>query len=355
MADAVQEDTDVDDVVVDVTDTGRVELDVEGLDADVEELEADPASPSPSGAAALGSESSEGKRMARLASMARTASTEAAAFAGRRRDRRPVRRPAPIAVRTMTTVDLARVDAVRGGTTALTSELLDEAGRSVDRGDIGRALELVAGARRSEVDRLERAELVESARSLAAVADDPDVAALLEAEADRADGARGQLASIRSAVRSAIHHEGALAARGADRAAATAAAVLGAARLALVLIVLGALSAWIGVVDAGEGDALRNLDNYAAVVAWGGIGVVVSMILPFGRDSAGPAAAFLRPSTEMAVRLVLGITCAVAAVVVLQSGVQEVLDLTEAKAYPFAIAAGFSERLLDRRFDPENS
>ena len=120
--------------------------------------------------------------------------------------------------------------------------------------------------------------------------------------------------------------------------------------LLAALIVGGAVAAWLATSLADEGEALRNLDNYLTICALGGLGVALSLLLPW-RRSGGRAAVldFLHPLDVTFLRLVLGIGVAVAVVPVLQSDLQAGLDLGGVKAYPWAIAAGFSERLLDRR------
>ena len=58
---------------------------------------------------------------------------------------------------------------------------------------------------------------------------------------------------------------------------------------------------------------------------------------------------FLNPLDVTFLRVVMGVGVALALVTVLQSDLQAGLDLGGVKAYPWAIAAGFSERLLDKR------
>ena len=57
----------------------------------------------------------------------------------------------------------------------------------------------------------------------------------------------------------------------------------------------------------------------------------------------------MHPVTLLLVRLLTGAIAAIAVVGVLQTDVQSVIAINGSEAYPVALAAGFCERLLDRR------
>jgi hypothetical protein len=119
---------------------------------------------------------------------------------------------------------------------------------------------------------------------------------------------------------------------------------------AFVLLVVGAVTAMLGNLTADQGEALRNLDNFVAVAGWGLFGAVISRLVPWRQSATPPPAAeFMHPATLMLVRLLTGAIAVIAVVGVLQTDVQSVIAINGSEAYPVALAAGFCERLLDRR------
>lgn len=230
--------------------------------------------------------------------------------------------------------------------------LLADATQAFVAGELAESYRLLSAARRQSYDGRGRDEL-----GLEAVAiEDAASAHLPEAESsrlavqigalkpsDRLEKVRLHLAAAREQVdEAAIAHD--------ERARVAARGLLHIGVLLAALIIGGAVAAWLATSLADEGEALRNLDNYLTICALGGLGVALSLLLPWRRASGRAAVLdFLNPLDVTFLRLGLGIGVAVAVVTVLQSDLQAGLDLGGVKAYPWAIAAGFSERLLDRR------
>lgn len=122
------------------------------------------------------------------------------------------------------------------------------------------------------------------------------------------------------------------------------------AMLLVAFLVAGALATFAGVPNGGDGDALSGAGPYLTVVAFGAAGALLSLILPWREKVARPALLdFVNPVDLMILRIATGSACALIVVAVLQADVQAVLDLSSTQAYPWALAAGFSERLVDRR------
>ena len=230
--------------------------------------------------------------------------------------------------------------------------LLADATQAFVAGELAESYRLLSAARRQSYDGRGRDELGLEAAAI----EDAARAHLPEAEAgrlakqlgalkpsDRLEKVRLHLAAAREQVdEAAIAHD--------ERARVAARGLFHIGVLLAALIAGGAVAAWLATSLADEGEALRNLDNYLTLCALGGLGVALSLLLPWRRATGRAAVVdFLHPLDVTFLRLVLGIGVAVAVVTVLQSDLQAGLDLGGVKAYPWAIAAGFSERLLDRR------
>lgn len=230
--------------------------------------------------------------------------------------------------------------------------LLADATEAFAVGELAESRRLLSAARRQSYDGRGRDELALEATAIEEAARDrlpeSDAARLAEQlgalkPSDRLEKVRLHLSAGREQVdEAAIAH--------AERARVAARGLVHIGVLLATLIAGGAVAAWLSTSLADEGEALRNLDNYLTICALGGLGVALSLLLPWRRSGGRPQVLdFLNPLDVTFLRLVLGIGVAVAVVTVLQSDLQAGLDLAGVKAYPWAIAAGFSERLLDRR------
>jgi L-alanine-DL-glutamate epimerase-like enolase superfamily enzyme len=120
--------------------------------------------------------------------------------------------------------------------------------------------------------------------------------------------------------------------------------------LVIAFLVGAGLAVGTDVVDGGSGEALGSLDDFFAVIGFGACGAVVSMLVPWSGSSNRPAILdFVNPTDLTVLRVATGAALALALLVVLQ-----VTDLTEVvgpQAYPWAFAAGFGERIIDKRLD----
>lgn len=230
--------------------------------------------------------------------------------------------------------------------------LLADATQAFVAGELAESYRLLSAARRQSYDGrgrdelgLEAAAIEDAARTHLPEAEASRLAKQLGAlkPSDRLEKVRLHLAAAREQVdEAAIAHD--------ERARVAARGLFHIGVLLAALIAGGAVAAWLATSLADEGEALRNLDNYLTICALGGLGVALSLLLPWRRATGRAAVVdFLHPLDVTFLRLVLGIGVAVAVVTVLQSDLQAGLDLGGVKAYPWAIAAGFSERLLDRR------
>jgi hypothetical protein len=230
--------------------------------------------------------------------------------------------------------------------------LLADAAQALASGEVAESWKLLLAARRRAYEGRTRDELTAEVRTVIAdaraqlTAEEADaVAADLEAigSRDRVDVLRIRLAAAREQIDRVVVARN-------ERFRAAAKGLVNTGVLLAALLVGGALAAWWSTSLADEGEALRNLDNYLTIGALGAMGVALSLLLPLRRAAARPAVLeFLNPLDVTFLRVVLGVGVAIAVVTVLQSDLQAGLDLGGVKAYPWAIAAGFSERLLDRR------
>lgn len=246
----------------------------------------------------------------------------------------------------------ARKGAAGAGWAVATDGLLADSAQALASGEVTESWHLLLAAKRQAYDGRNRDELAAEVRSVVAAAR----ATLSAAEArhlvddlesirpkDRLDTVRVRLAAARRQI------DEVLVARQ-ERYRVAAKGLVNTGVLLGLILFGGAVAAWLSTSLADEGEALRNLDNYVTVAALGGMGVALSLLLPWHRNPTRPAVLdFVNPLDITFLRVVLGVGVALAAVTVLQSDLQAGLDLGGVKAYPWAIVAGFSERLLDKR------
>lgn len=246
----------------------------------------------------------------------------------------------------------ARKGAGGSGWAIATDGLLADSAQALAAGEATESWHLLLAAKRQAYDGRTRDELAAEVRSV--IADARSVLSAGEARhiaedlgsikpKDRLDAVRVRLAAARRQI------DEALVARQ-ERYRVAARGLVNTGVLLGLILLGGAVAAWLSTSMADEGEALRNLDNYVTVAALGGMGVALSLLLPWHRNPTRPAVLdFVNPLDITFLRVVLGVGVAMAVVTVLQSDLQAGLDLGGVKAYPWAIAAGFSERLLDKR------
>jgi hypothetical protein len=120
--------------------------------------------------------------------------------------------------------------------------------------------------------------------------------------------------------------------------------------LTVVFLAAGAAATLAGIPSGDDGGALSGASAYLTVVTFGAAGAVLSLVLPWREKTSRPALLdFVNPLDLMVLRIAMGAAIALIFVAVLQAGVQSVVQIEGSQAYPWALAAGFSERLLDRR------
>jgi hypothetical protein len=120
--------------------------------------------------------------------------------------------------------------------------------------------------------------------------------------------------------------------------------------LTVVFLLAGAAATLVGIPAGSDGDALSGASAYLTVVTFGAAGAVISLVLPWREEHARPALLdFVNPVDLMVLRIAMGAAFALIFVAVMQAGVQGVVQIEGAQAYPWALAAGFCERLLDKR------
>ncbi|MCB1014789.1 MAG: hypothetical protein KDB10_06685, partial [Acidimicrobiales bacterium] len=237
---------------------------------------------------------------------------------------------------------IARTHATDAPWAAAAGGLLADATEAFAAGELSESWRLLGAARRQSYDGRGRDELSLEAEAVEAQARRvlPDEEADRLAErlgalkpSDRLDRVRLHLAAAREEVDEAVIRRD-------QRARVAARQLFHVGVLLAALIAGGALAAWFSTSLADEGEALRNLDNYLTTCALGGLGVTLSLLLPWRRAAVRPRTLdFLHPLDVTFLRLVLGIGVAVAVVIVLQSDLQAGLDLGGVKAYPWAVAA----------------
>jgi hypothetical protein len=126
--------------------------------------------------------------------------------------------------------------------------------------------------------------------------------------------------------------------------------ISGLSMLAVGFLLAGAVATLAGIPSSSAGGALSGASAYLTVITFGAAGAVISMILPWREQIARPVLVdFVNPVDLMVLRIALGAAFALIFVAVMQADVISVVQIEGAKAYPWALAAGFSERLIDRR------
>jgi hypothetical protein len=126
--------------------------------------------------------------------------------------------------------------------------------------------------------------------------------------------------------------------------------ISGLSMLTLAFLLGGAVATLAGIPAADDGGALSGASPYLSVVIFGAAGAVISMILPWREKTARPVLIdFVNQVDLMVLRISLGAAFALIFVAIMQADVLSVVQIDGAKAYPWALAAGFSERLIDRR------
>jgi hypothetical protein len=126
--------------------------------------------------------------------------------------------------------------------------------------------------------------------------------------------------------------------------------ISGLSMLAVGFLLAGAVATLAGIPSSSDGGALSGASAYLTVVTFGAAGAVISLILPWREKIARPVLVdFVNPVDLMVLRIALGAAFALIFVAVMQADVISVVQIEGAKAYPWALAAGFSERLIDRR------
>lgn len=121
----------------------------------------------------------------------------------------------------------------------------------------------------------------------------------------------------------------------------------------LVIGLLGVFGVVVGFdwLTSLEGTALDGLGSYAGIVALGCIGALLSVFTSrISGPDENPIADMAQRSTGY-VRPLLGGLSAVVVVLVLESGVQTVVNFTGPGVYVGAVLAGFSERLIGRTLE----
>lgn len=122
--------------------------------------------------------------------------------------------------------------------------------------------------------------------------------------------------------------------------------------LTVLFLLAGAFATLVGIPAGSDGDALSGASAYLTVVTFGAAGAVISLVLPWREKRPRPALLdFVNAVDLMILRISMGAAFALIFVAVMQAGVQDVVQIDGAQAYPWALAAGFSERLLDRRLE----
>jgi len=114
---------------------------------------------------------------------------------------------------------------------------------------------------------------------------------------------------------------------------------------AITLFVVGVESDWF----PGLGAPLNGASSTAGVLTLGALGALLSTVT--GAIS-GPATRRLPEMssglTTALIRPLLGAASAVVVVLVLVSGIHDTISVEGARVWVYAVAAGFSERLIDR-------
>ena len=123
----------------------------------------------------------------------------------------------------------------------------------------------------------------------------------------------------------------------------------GAILLAGMVVLVGLAVLFDLPVDVG-GTVLSGFGTYVTIVGLGMAGAIVSRAIAGESDQGYVVQASMNPMLVHLLRIGLGGAAALFVLLYLQSGIQGLIDATGINAYPFALAAGFGERIIDRVF-----
>ena len=120
----------------------------------------------------------------------------------------------------------------------------------------------------------------------------------------------------------------------------------------VVALVLGAIGVLVTSPSSNPDDALGGIGNYLTTVGLAMTGAAVSYVL-FTHHSSRSASIteVVNPLQLVLLRLAFGGVVGLLLVALLQSGVQDLVNVTGQAAYLWAILGGFSERWVDRLID----
>ena len=117
-------------------------------------------------------------------------------------------------------------------------------------------------------------------------------------------------------------------------------------------LVLGAIGVLMTTPSSNPDDALGGIGNYLTIVGLAITGAAVSYVL-FTRNSSRSASIseVVNPLQLVLLRLAFGGVVGLLLVVLLQAGVQDLVNVNAQSAYFWAVLGGFSERWVDRLID----
>ncbi len=117
-------------------------------------------------------------------------------------------------------------------------------------------------------------------------------------------------------------------------------------------LVLGAIGVLVTTPSSNPDDALGGIGNYLTIVGLAITGAAVSYVL-FTRNSSRSASIseVVNPLQLVLLRLAFGGVVGLLLVVLLQAGVQDLVNVNARSAYFWAVLGGFSERWVDRLID----
>lgn len=122
------------------------------------------------------------------------------------------------------------------------------------------------------------------------------------------------------------------------------------------LLILGAIGVMVTSPSSNPDDALGGIGDYLTTVGLAMTGAAVSYVV-FSRGSTRSASIseVVNPLQILLLRLAFGGVVGLLLVVLLQAGVQDLVKVSAQSAYLWAVAGGFSERLVDRLIDQVES
>jgi hypothetical protein len=117
-------------------------------------------------------------------------------------------------------------------------------------------------------------------------------------------------------------------------------------------LVLGAIGVLVTTPSSNPDDALGGIGNYLTIVGLAITGAAVSYVL-FTRNStrSESISEVVNPLQLVLLRLAFGGVVGLLLVVLLQAGVQDLVNVNAQSAYFWAVLGGFSERWVDRLID----